>query len=157
MRLRTLKIGFILTITFSTLSLLAQGEFAGGHASFVGKTFKDVKHCFVIDGFSHYQYMILPDNLFVSWHYKDNLDLLVFSQVRGKDHTILDLLEKQTVGELELKMGDCWVGGQKELNVIALVKVSDKDEIAIEAWLFDLHKKRLQKYDTTSVICPNKK
>jgi hypothetical protein len=131
--------------------LLGQGTFAGKYDHLIGKSEKDKLN---VDDYTSYQFMFLDENYFISCLADDSNQILVIIEALGKSSkTIVDVIHYEIPKGYDIAMGNCGVN-EENPNIIAITKLlSEEDEKAIKAWIFNPVKRRFEYFDHKKVTC----
>lgn len=141
--------------------IFAQGKFAGGYGSLIGKNYKDEKELTILYGFTSRGGTLLSDtddpvSLSASWYSKGNLIVALFEQKDGdKGSFILDVLEiRNVLTNQTLSIGDCKDGENVSTGFVALVNETKEERFkAVRAWFFNRDKIRLESWNPSRVTC----
>jgi hypothetical protein len=140
---------------------LAQGTFAGGFASLIGKTYQNPAELKELAGFTDRGGSMLSllddEELFLAvWFIKGSVIVAVFEKIYEDDtREILDVLEIKNVTKIqELKLGDCRDGDESNSRLVALVN-TNKNEYwkALKAWYFNFETRKLETFLPARVTC----
>ncbi len=161
------KIIFFLWLigTGCSLSIMAQGQFAGTKKGLLGKEFTDHNKNSVLKGYSFQQGDLISgkDDLpsqFLTIYFKGRDAIVLYSVQKlqsAEAYQVADLVElKQLPPGVDIRTSDCREGNTEGQIIIALVKPGGKKAATvIKAWRCNRDKLRIESVNAKNIQCLN--
>ena len=143
-----------------TVTLYAQGKFAGNFTSLIGKVYSDQSElpelkAFISRGGAMVTRIDDPEKLTGQWFVKGSTAVVLFERMNeNNEREILDVLTLTTKKTQEIKIGECSHGDTEMASLVALVSISKAERVkAIKAWNLNRDKVRIEAFAPENVSC----